>query len=265
MKALFLDIDGVVQSHSSGKRFEHTKEFVELSKRLTRDLNNGFDYYAYGGVPVDKNSFPPSAQYDVTAVYYDWTPEVVERIRRILDTTGAVIVLSSDWREKGMKNMKGLLDIHGLGKYLYPTVPFYTAEWKPYVQELYTKEELSEMIYDTEMIKKELATKMASIYPSTPGLPTYFDDRTVEIREFLDRHSEITAYVALDDRDLTRGLEGHFVQTWPCIKEEQVDHIIDLLNQEDGPYHLPESLKTEELESWRVKWVYNCKYNSMAS
>jgi hypothetical protein len=35
MKALFLDIDGVVQAHSDQNRFKHVDEFVELSKRLT--------------------------------------------------------------------------------------------------------------------------------------------------------------------------------------------------------------------------------------
>lgn len=261
MKALFLDIDGVVQSPSDSKRFEHTKEFVELSKRLTHELNNGFDYYEFGGVPSDDRSFPPSEQYDVAAVYYDWRPEVVERIRYILDTTGAKIVLSSDWREKGLENMKGLLDIHGLGKYLYPTAPFFIAEWKPYVQNLYAQEELYEMSHNTRVVMKTLSEKMASLYPSDPNHPTYFDDRAIEIREFLDRHPEITAYVALDDRNLTRGLEGHFVQTWPIVKEEQVDRIIALLNQEDGPYHLPDEMKSKELELWREKWVYNCKYN----
>jgi histidinol phosphatase-like enzyme len=45
MKALFLDIDGVIQSPSDQNRFEHVEEFVDLSKRLTKELNNGFDYF----------------------------------------------------------------------------------------------------------------------------------------------------------------------------------------------------------------------------
>ena len=168
MKALFLDIDGVIQSPYDTKRFEHTSEMVELSKRLTLELDNGFDYYQYGGDQTDR--FPPGTQYDVAAVYYDWRPETVERLRRILDDTGAMIVLSSDWREKGLHVMKGLLNIHGLGKYLYPSAPFYTAYWKPYVQEFYTEKELSQMKNETQAIWIACMTRCETSIRTTQGL-----------------------------------------------------------------------------------------------
>lgn len=53
MKALFLDVDGVVQSRSNGKRFEHTKEFYELSKSLTRELKIGVKFNADTRAPEE--------------------------------------------------------------------------------------------------------------------------------------------------------------------------------------------------------------------
>jgi len=259
MKALFLDIDGVIQSPYDTERFEHTSEMVELSKRLTLELDNGFDYYKYGGDQTDR--FPPGTQYDVAAVYYDWRPETVERLRRILDNTGAMIVLSSDWREKGLHVMKGLLNIHGLGKYLYPSAPFYTAYWKPYVQEFYTEKELSQMKNETQAIMDRMYEQMRNQYNNHTGTYHGVDTRSIEIREYLDHHQEITSYVAVDDRNLTWGLEGHFIQTYPLIKEDQVPMIEEILNHEDGPYSLPAEMKTKELEEWREKWVRHCPYN----
>lgn len=259
MKALFLDIDGVIQASYDQERFEHVKEFVELSKRLTKELDNGYDYYKYGGDP-DKDGRLPAAQYDVAAVYYDWRPEIVERLRRILDTTGAKIVLSSDWREKGLHNMRGLLDIHGLGKYLYDKAPFCVPYWKDFMKDIYPEKVAYRMYSETTDVRWQLRDNLEKLYPNKSDGFHGFDERTAEIREFLDRHREITAFAAVDDRDLLRGLEGHFVQTWPLISEEQAQQVIQMLGIEDGPYPLPPEVLTPELEQWRKKMVYNCTY-----
>lgn len=260
MKALFLDIDGVIQSPSDQNRFKHVEEFVDLSKRLTKKLNNGFDYYKFGGDYYDGNfRSAPATQYDIAAVYYDWRPVVVERLRHILDTTGAKIVLSSDWREKGLHNMRGLLDIHGLGKYLYPYAPFCVPYGK-FFEDAYSEKQRYEMQDDTMKIQEMISDKMSELYPRDPNKWfDGYDPRTGEIREFLDRHTEIDAYVALDDRNLSRGLEGHFVSVYPFIEDEQVSQAIEILSHQDGPYPLPDVLKTDELEEWRKKWVYESK------
>lgn len=259
MKALFLDIDGVIQSPSDQKRFEHVNEFVELSKRLTRDLNNGFDYFKYGGNHEGDNCRMPAAQYDIAAVYYDWRPEIVDRLRQILESTDAKIVLSSDWREKGLDNMRGLLDIHGLGKYLYPSAPFCVAYWAPYMQALYSEEVLIKMDQDTKEIMNQLSDLMYRFYQGADE-GSYVDVRSAEIREFLDRHQEITAYVVIDDRNLIRGNEGHFIKTYPLISQQQAESAIEILNREDGPYPLPPELKPDGFEQWRSKWVYGNKF-----
>jgi len=42
MKALFLDIDGVIQSHNDQNRFKHIEEFVDLSKRAVDPAEEEF-------------------------------------------------------------------------------------------------------------------------------------------------------------------------------------------------------------------------------
>ncbi|MBQ9212448.1 MAG: hypothetical protein IJ150_00695 [Bacteroidales bacterium] len=262
MKAVFLDIDGVMQAHGDQDRFEHIEEFVDLSKRLTKELNNGFDYYKFGGDYYEgTHCSAPAAQYDIAAVYYDWRPNVVERLRHILDSTGAKIVLSSDWREKGLDNMRGLLDIHGLGKYLYPTAPFCVPYGKSFMKENYSEEQLHTMFSETQTMFQKIDEKMRELYPGPPEKwLDHYDTRTSEIREYLDRHREIDAYVAIDDRTLLRGLDGHFVKTYCYIKEEHVQQALEILNRQDGPYPLPDEIKTDELEEWRRKWVYDSKF-----
>ncbi len=262
MKALFLDIDGVIQSPGDQDRFNHIDEFIDLSKRLTKELDNGFDYFEYGGDYYEGTPrHAPATQYDIAAVYYDWRPVVVERLRNILDTTGAKIVLSSDWRENGLYNMRGLLDIHGLGKYLYPAAPFCVPMYAKFMKEAYTKDELYTMSADTGRMFRKIDDKMSELYPRDPNKCfDGYDNRTSEIREFLDRHTEIDAYAALDDRNLSRGLEGHFVPVSPYIKEKDMNKAIEILNRQDGPYPLPDVLKTDELEAWRKKWVYGNKF-----
>jgi hypothetical protein len=258
MKALFLDIDGVIQAHGDQKRFKHREEFVELSKRLTTELNNGFDYYKFGGDYRDANHRDaPTTQYDIAAVYYDWRPEVVARLRRILETTRAKIVLSSDWREKGLENMRGLLDIHGLGKYLYLAAPFCVPWWASFMKQQYSQEQLHEMDNETRQMFHKINCKLREFYNVDNNV--FFDGRSGEIKEFLDRHREIDAYVALDDRDLSHGLDGHFVEVSPYLKDEQAEKAIEILDIQNGPYPLPNELKTDELEQWRRKWVYGNK------
>lgn len=241
MKALFLDIDGVLQPHGQQDRFRHLEEIPALCTRLNHELQNGFDYEAYIA-----NSY--SHLCDIGAVYYDWNPGAVERLHRILDTTGARIVLSTDWREEGLERMRGLLAIHHLDGYLedstfYVPNPTPTIDW----------EEREKILKAWKPIGDSLLEGLRKLYPKTSDdwFAPFVDWRTMEIREYLDRHPEITAYVAVDDRNLELGLDGHFVQTSNYLTEEHVQQCLEILDRNDGPYPLPQELKTPELEEWR--------------
>lgn len=244
MKVIFLDIDGVLQPLGRQTRFEHMEEVPALCQELNRTLDNGFDYVAY----MEEYS---SNAYDVAAVYYDWDKPSVDRLRYIPNSTGAKIVLSSDWREGGMERIRGMLGIHHLDSYLADATFFISRH------ERYSKSGGEK--WDAWMpVLQSLRKKMREIYPAEESGWSWkmVDERAAEIREYLDRHPEITSFVSLDDRNLEKGLLGRFVWTNNHISEDDMNECIHLLYLEDGPFLLDESFKSEELETWREKYAY---------
>lgn len=124
MKVLFLDIDGVIQLFTQN-RFDHTPEEVHaLCRELTAKFGGGFDYDAWAG-EVGSNPF-----WTVAAVQWDWNADAVKELKRVLETTGSKVVLSSSWRDFGFVAMKALFRIWGLDSYyIDDTMKEYFWDW----------------------------------------------------------------------------------------------------------------------------------------
>lgn len=133
-------------------------------------------------------------KYDVAAAYCDWDKEAVNRIRTIIEKTNSKVVISSDWREKENKDkLKDFFRFYGLEDYIIGQTASYGD----------IKTGLS---YDKQ-----------------------YHYRTIEILEYVKNHKDIANFIAIDDMDLSYGLEGHFVQTYNLIDDEQANKSIDLL------------------------------------
>jgi len=147
----------VLQPWNNRDRFNHVKD--EAVAELNADLLSrfGIDYGKYD-------------RYDVAAVYYDWDKEAVAQLKRVLDETGAKIVLSSNWRDPVMNRMIDFFKLHGLEKYYVDDTP------------------------DLD-------------YWDGKDQPCYkgYRYRTIEILEYLKAHPHIEGYVVVDDMAWTSG------------------------------------------------------------
>ena len=100
-RTVFLDIDGVIQPGTQ-KRFDHD------NKKLKEYLYKKYNDPRYLDVK----------DYDIGAVYYDWSPSSVGFLREILDSTVSNIVLSSDWRDTNFDYLKAFFKLYDLEDYL---------------------------------------------------------------------------------------------------------------------------------------------------
>ncbi|MDR2140397.1 MAG: hypothetical protein LBR11_01145 [Deltaproteobacteria bacterium] len=196
-KVIFLDIDGVLQPHSSQKRFNHIKDgsITKLYEELKRTHN--VDYSVYN-------------KRDVAAVYYDWRKSSVALLRDILLKTGAKIVLSSDWRIFGMNTMYDFFTIHGLEKYYID-------------QTIDSSYDLKDDEFNNLKDKYRIKYKNNDIY--------FW--RVIEILDYLNQYPHIKNYVAVDDLMLNPGLENHFVQTNDWITDADAADILKILESND--------------------------------
>ncbi|MDR2287043.1 MAG: hypothetical protein LBE04_06165 [Prevotellaceae bacterium] len=184
-KVLFLDIDGVLQPDSSQKRFKHIDEMDKLYKEL-------FDKYG-----ID---YSPYFKYDVAAVYYDWDEESLRELRRILDTTGAKIVISSDWRQsKPISCLQNFFRIYDMADYVIDYTPDFDYET---CKKLRTKDEYKDI----------------------------YESRCIEILEYIKVHPEIKRWAAIDDLPLNHYLKDNAVMTstYKLVKVD-ADKCIEIL------------------------------------
>ena len=215
MKVIFLDIDGVIQPTWKQKRFEHLDEMDEMAKRLDAQIP-GYEYYRY--VTVEK--YPGcvftaySRKCSLAAVCFDWDKDAVEYLRQVLEQHDAKIVISSDWRDGGEFTMKSFLAIYGLDKYFYDMLE--GLSYRP---------------------PTERQARAQKYFGSVRKENQRYDERAADIRNYLDLHKEVTAYVAVDDRNLGFPVAGHFVHcSRGIIRQEEFLQMKELIEIEDGPY-----------------------------
>lgn len=251
-KILFLDIDGVIQPRTQ-KRFAYRGEIPALCRELERRTGGRYPYSTWVG-----GDFPVSDM-DVAAVYYDWAPDAVDRLKYVLDVTGAKIVISSNWREgRTAQCIRGFLAIHGLDDYLQDgTYSTYNLPGGMFDRDIpETDRKRCKALQETSRKAiQEMQDGLKAAYAGPDGKEHYIEQRTVEIREYLDRHPEVVSYVAVDDMRLEPGLDGHFVETSNSIEPEHMADLLRVLSVNDGPFPLPEGCRGKHFHEFRTKCV----------
>ena len=164
-KIMFLDIDGV--------------------------LNTKWWY-----TQMDRNS--PRDQYG-----YAFDPKAVANLKRIVEETGANIVISSSWKSFGFSELEEMWTDRGLPGKLIGVTPNSVSD---------------ELLLDADIDSIEL-----------------FHIRGEEIKEWLIKHGKhVSNYAIIDDMDnMLPEQQSHFVQTNPevGITEEDAEKAIAIINK----------------------------------
>ena len=165
-KVIFLDIDGV--------------------------LNTKWWY-----TQMDRNT--PKDKYG-----YAFDPKAVANLRRIVEETGAIIVISSSWKCMGLSQMEEMWDVRNLPGKIVGITPNSVSD---------------ELLVNADIDSIEL-----------------FHIRGEEIKEWLTRHGKhVSHYVIIDDMDnMLPEQQSVFVQTNPEVglTEDDANKAIVILNKE---------------------------------
>lgn len=134
---------------------------------------------------------------------YTFDPKSVANLKKILDETGADIVISSSWKSFGLSELEKMWQDRGLPGRLIGITPNTVSD---------------ELLLNADLDHMEL-----------------FSIRGMEIKEWLDKHGQkVSHYVIIDDMDnMLPEQHSHFVQTNPevGITDNNADEAIMKLKQ----------------------------------
>ena len=133
---------------------------------------------------------------------YAFDPRSVANLKKILDETGADIVISSSWKSFGLSELEDMWQDRGLPGKLIGITPNSVSD---------------EMLLNADLDHMEI-----------------FSIRGMEIKEWMGKHGKkVSHYVIIDDMDnFLPEQKSHFVQTDPevGITEEDANMAIKILN-----------------------------------
>lgn len=186
MKIIFLDIDGVLNHENWYKK--------------RQQLKNGLDQKEWS------EHYP----------FYEFDPESVERLNKIIDQTGALVVVSSTWRHgRRVEDLQEILDRVGFTGKVIDTTPSLNARIG---QESagYTVPRGCEIDW---WLKSKKFQRI-----------NWSKEKQLEYLE----KSEVKNYIILDDdSDMLYNQREHFVQTtWKDgLNDKHADKCIEILNK----------------------------------
>ncbi|MDR0548684.1 MAG: hypothetical protein LBI10_04630 [Deltaproteobacteria bacterium] len=192
-KVLFLDIDGVLKSYNRISRLDsmENNSIESFYQQLKEKYNIDYSLYNKQGV---------------ISSYFDWDKNSISILKDLLITSSAKIVLSSDWRLLGYKQMYDLFRFHDL-------------------HEFYIDNTIN-LTYLPHKLKEKLENKYTKLLKiDTFWVPHY---RTVEILNYLKRHPFIKNYVAIDDKNIPC-IESHFVKTSDLLLPQHANMALKIL------------------------------------
>ena len=135
---------------------------------------------------------------------YAFDPNAVSNLKKIIDETGADIVISSSWKSFGISELEDMWQDRGLPGKLIGITPNTVSD---------------EMLLNADLDHMEL-----------------FSIRGAEIKEWLTKHGKnVSHYVIIDDMDnMLTEQRLHFVKTDPeiGITVEDAEKAIMILNQQ---------------------------------
>ena len=183
-----------------------------------------------------------------------WSKEATRGFAEVLEKHDAGFVLSSEIREKmGRGALASLFALHDLDmRFVDMTVspsPLFSDRISRVVVEGAADRSLLELYTRT----------MGSLWSGLDGSgegARRIDHRTVEILEYLDRHSEIESFAVVDDRDLSVGIgNDRMVICDNVLDESRLGKLDAALQSRQAVPRLPSRCRTDELRRFREECV----------